>query len=519
MSQAAVPKTLIPAKEQVWCPGGRWWSDGFAIALTSIFFAIDLTLVLRHAMWRDEWAVMQVAHRVSFGTVTGLVAHSGVPFTWYWFAWLFDALRLDPWGLLVCHALISGACVFVVAHFAPFSRPQKVLFAFGYFPLFEWGMIVRDYAIGMLAALVACLLFTQVRRRPIAFALAIAALGQTTAFGAPIGGALLAAYLVDLWQDRRPQRGRVSVGRMLACAAILLTSVGLTYWFCRLIPGSWHKQYPLGRAGDYALWFAQGIGNIWRGDCPIPFRGQWNSNMMDAWPWVEFCLGLGAMVVVSLLLLRSPAAVTFYLLATLGVAMINMMNVCVVRHCGHYFLVLLMAYWIYLRSAHPPFLPPAAATVLERLGRVLPAGFISVLAVQCFVAAEMVTEAQAVSFSGSRDAADLIRRRAPSDDPIIGDVDFSVAPVSAYLNRPIYVPYRNAYCTYLIEDEKERFVPVPPQDLRRAIDSVISATGHDVVLLLNYAPQIAGDRVELLGVVNQTMVPDEQYMIYLVRRR
>ncbi len=128
---------------------GRWRRTlpaPYDAGVTLAFLAINCWLVFRHAMWRDEWAVWLVTRASSLGEVWAQTRCRGHPIGWYLSAWALDRLGAYPWGLKVLHILISTTTIYLLCARGPFSRVQKFLFAFGYFPLFEWGTIMRCYS-------------------------------------------------------------------------------------------------------------------------------------------------------------------------------------------------------------------------------------------------------------------------------------------------------------------------------------------------------------------------------------
>ena len=55
--------------------------------------------------------------------------------------------------------MLATATVYIVLRFSPFTRLQKTLFAFGYFPFYEYAIVCRSYALGVLLLFIFCVLF------------------------------------------------------------------------------------------------------------------------------------------------------------------------------------------------------------------------------------------------------------------------------------------------------------------------------------------------------------------------
>ena len=145
---------------------------------------------------------------------------------------------------------------------------------------------------------------------------------------------------------------------------------------------------------------------------------------------------------------------------------------------------------------------------------------LAVFAVQCIAGVSAAVYEQAVPFSGSREAADIIRQKAPPNIPIIGDVDFAVAPVSVYPDRPIYIAGRGEYCTYCPVDAKRRFTPLTPQEMVQSASDLMATEHSDVIIRsTTIFPLRTSDQVEPLGAASRSIIGDEVYLIYRIKYR
>lgn len=490
--------------------------NAFVITFTALFFVLNLRMVLDHAMWRDEWAVIQVGHHRSLIDMYNTMSHSGHPVGWFACAWAFDHLGLNPWGIKVFHVLISTTCIWLFLRYSPFTSLEKVLFVFGYFPFFEYGGRVRDYAAAMLALTIACIVFTSAVRRPIAFGLALAFAAQTNSYGTIVGVAMGVAYLFDLWWDRRPEPKQVQGGRIAIGMAIALFSMFVAYWHTRPLSNGFHGG-PAGPGIPTPTLLLHGVGNIWSAYFPIPFRGIWDTNILLPSPEIQFALGIVLFIAVVFLLLRAPTALLFYIVATLELVAFNAIHPSGIRHYGHLFVVLILSFWMdgYNRKVALPRNPfTDLQSRWEKHRRHL---LIAILCTQTYAGITMSLTEAYVPFSGSLEAAEIIQQNFLPETPIVGDIDYAVAPVSAYLDRPIFIPYRDEYCTYCKEDPRRRFSTSTLTEIAAAVNKLMLANHHDVALITNYPMNLGGSYVERVAVVQASMVQDEVFAIYRIR--
>ena len=109
------------------------------------FFAVGLFGVLNHAMWRDELNPWLIARDTA--TLSDMLAalhYEGHPVLWYLILRAVQAVTLNPVAMQLLHLGIGTATVWLVVRFAPFRAWQKVLFAFGYLPFYEYLLVSRN---------------------------------------------------------------------------------------------------------------------------------------------------------------------------------------------------------------------------------------------------------------------------------------------------------------------------------------------------------------------------------------
>ena len=159
MTPEAAPHEPLPGD------GNRrrdWLPDGFTCCLIAAFFVANTFVVVNHVMWRDEtqfWLI--VRHVPSFAALIRQLGYEGHPIAWFLCLWILNKLGAGLLGMKLFHVVVVTATIYLFTRYAPFSRAAKVLFAFGYFPFFEFGTIVHYYAIEILFVMLACVAFTR----------------------------------------------------------------------------------------------------------------------------------------------------------------------------------------------------------------------------------------------------------------------------------------------------------------------------------------------------------------------
>jgi hypothetical protein len=494
----------------------------FVLGLVAAFFLCNLWAVLGHALWRDEWHVWLTTYdSSSLRSMYEHCAHAGRPLGWYFLAWLVVQLGFYPLGLKLFHVLVSTLCIFVFARYSPFTRMQKVLFAFSYYPFYEYGTIMRDYAFEMLLLFVTCIVFAAPRRRPILFGCMLALLFQTHSMGILLGLALGAAYLFDLWWRGDPRSSRLPVAAIACGMGIAIVSLVLAYIVMRPAYPDWVYLGPPPPESSWLARAAVTMGYLWRSFCPIPFQGHWNSNLLDAWPWLQSGLGCAVVVSLMLLLAKRPTALVFYAasiaaLVTLYCQMGALYCPNAMRYHGHFFMALVAAFWLAASTRAGENSRTALRTILD-CERFRPALLTGVLSVHVVVAAIAVAQEQVIPFSGSREAARIIQAAFPPDVPVIGDCDYTLASVQGYLQRPVYYACRREYCNYFKLDDKRSCAPLPPEVLSRILADFVAHEKREVALVVNYPLRVSSDRIELVATINDSIAATEVFMIFRVK--
>lgn len=411
------------------------WPQAFWLALP-LFVGVLFFGMRAHELWRDEtqaWAVTRDSASLMSLLGPGL-RYEGHPPLWYLLLYPATRLTHDPLAMQWLHAALAAACVALILWRATFPKWTRVLLAFGYFPLYEWGVLSRNYAVGLLALLVALSLYPRRRERLIPLAVALALMALSNAYALLVAGALAGALLLEAWRERaagRPWPGTTEQ----RFGALLIVGAGfaLSVMFLLPPPDRWSGQDTTLDARH----LIGGLAAIWNGWVPLPEFGNynfWNTNVVtfESWKWTTLlraALGMGLVGATAGQLRRHTAALAFLLLGTGTLVLFTALRwPGYLRHHGHFFIVFVGALWLAAGSGQAP---------LSRATRL----FLLVLAL-VHVAAGGWALAMDLKypFSDSRAAAQYIRAGRLNDLPIVGTRDCIVSPLATYLDRHIYYP-------------------------------------------------------------------------------
>lgn len=507
----------------------------FAPALTAAYALVLSFALFHHEMWRDEihpWVLARDSAGV-FELFRNL-KYEGHPGLWCLLLMPVTRLTNSPVGMQILHLLIASTTIFIVAKYAPFSTLQKILFAFGYFPLYEYGVKSRGYALGLLFVVVTCVLLRQRWRHPLWLALVLCLMSHTSVHACIIAVSITFGLALDYWLNRRTLAAddRVDVRRVYAAFVIVLGVILLAV--LQLSPPADAYQ-ALGYREDHirrVLTFLQRA--FFSPHCFFVIQ-TWLEAWVSSWAGLEaseaqqvirnlhdlfgiyVCAFLATIVVYCR---RQPVAQVVFLCCGAGLLhFFTLIHGGRVRHYGFFMIALILLLWgaryltVWSRDEEegPPMREARAS-----FGSMLLTGLLVLHALSGLNAVAADIEHP---FSLGKRAAEYIQAENLDSLPMIGYPDHSVATVVGYLQRKrkvYYVP-RNREGSFTLFDLKSQ---------RHVDDSVVllqtrtlaDRTGGKILMILNrpFSIDLAAQyEIRPLASFTGAMCPQENFYLYL----
>jgi hypothetical protein len=425
----------------------RLGSERLFVALTfAAYLALTLWLALHHEVWSDEsdpWLLMRDGGLRVLLEQTGY-GHRGTPALWFLAIWPFAASGATVLAQQLLNvAFAAGAILLFLLH-APFGRMPRVLFAFGYVASFEYAVISRPYSAMMMLLFAAAALWQKRTERPVAFAVVVALLANTTVHGLILGGFFGLISLVEAW---------TGAGRRRFLSLAIMLAGGLAA-AAQLLPRA---------AGQESLYRVE-LDTVWYALAAALFPEARTSTAL-----------LPAIVIFALVAFavrRSlPAQVILWGATTALMLVFTFVWVGGHRHTGILLLVVLVSLWM------------ARVDGRQGIGRAAMIGLSVALGWSVLFAARAWRDESRLAFSGSREAAQYIRTNLERV-PIAAHRPMACSPILAYGRSSFYYPGRGESGSYMRWDRKfqlEQDVPV-----REAVARANRELGGDRwVLLLN----------------------------------
>jgi hypothetical protein len=440
----------VPGKSSFWEP-----ENNFSLGITLIFLLLGFIGILRHEMWQDELqAWMTARDSFSLTELSAAVKYQGHPLLWYLLLYPLTRLTHNPLAMQIVHVFIAGAMVWVFARFSPFTRLQKALFIFGFFPLYEYTVISRGYGLGILFLFLFCAFYKERLKKYVLLSLLIFLLAQTSATGLVVAIALQAVLVFEIIVDRQ-FRQQVSKTGLVFMLTVFFAGVTVCLWQCippadSGIATQWYTQldyFRLERIASqiYLSYFASPY--YWSPAVPL-----W---AYEGGLLLKACLAGAIFLYCCLLFLRQPKVLFLYLCGTLGLsAFFYLKYEGYSWHHGHLYILLFVCFWL---SAYYPDTSSLAAKSdkLSAFCKKYQGFFISVLLISQLVqGARVYLQDCFHNFSSAKQAAQFIKKQGLEKMPIIGEPDYMASPVCGYLDKKIYYLRGKRFGSYIRWDRR-----------------------------------------------------------------
>lgn len=533
----------------------------------AVFVVLCAVGIVNHEMWRDELQAWMLARdSASIGELWQNIKDEGHPALWHLCLYWLTQWTRNPLAMQLFHLIIATAVVCLFVGFAPFSRLHKALFAFGYFPLYEYALLSRNYAIGVFFMFCFCLLFSQRRRNYLLIAVVLALLANTNLYALLISFSLGTTLILDSLATGELRELSSRNRRVIASIAILAAG-----WLISLLQitrplRSLSVVRPLEQMrtetittvgtsiGGEIKRLALAICKIYESHLPIPnvFRVEfWNSHLLQSDRFfprigqlsVENILALIISLLIVIVFLRffarQPLILFTYISGTSGLIVFEYLVLeGVNRHCGHLFILLLVCLWLAEAVGTRQTVPVAkVAASNKNAARVRSQGKLrhclaanSLLSVILF--AQVVSGVFAYSidlkypFSAGREVAEFIEERHWENLAIVGKSERKAATLSGYLDRQIHYPeshrlgsFWTTYSPQSDTDDLEDTLETAQKLLQRGDRQVLVVLSSELAPVHNikFDAETLSNEVFLTEVArfDRNVITDEKFYLYL----
>lgn len=483
----------------------------FKLSLTSslllfvLFIFCAATAAAYHEIWVDEahhWLLGRDSSSIS--NMIFNARYEGHPVLWNLVLYLITRITLEPIWMQYANLVIASIAVFLFLRSAPFSILFKILFISGYFVLYEYGVIARNYAMLMLFLFLTVLVYHQRWKKQMLWLLILAFLANTHLFGLIIA---LAFILPDFF-DRKTFTARFYI--------LFIASIALSVW--QIITPSDH-MFKWTLDGIFtAEKMGKAVSSFWRGFFPLQDLfsfNTWNSNFLltVSKPLVVILSVVTALL--SFLHLHTDRKLfAFYVFATGGIVLFIWISPLIlsVRHCGFLFLLFISTWWISKSGA--PKRAEQDSTLLQKTSN----GFLWItVIIQATAGLFAVKEDIAKPFSAAKEVAEYLKHERKNTLVLVSNHGAGPS-LSAYLKASLYYPEVNcsaSYCSW----NTTPFI-IHSDTLKARISRLQKTTTQTLTIVLNQPKELIGIkedslfRLQILEKFEESLVKNERYYVY-----
>src|SRR5436190_3883393 len=504
----------------------------FALMVTGGFFIIALLGMLSHEMWRDEhqaWLVARDANSLS--QLLDNMNYEGNPALWHFFLYWITRVTHDPIYMQAFHLLIATSFIFIFNRYAPLNNLHKILFSFGYFPLYEYAVISRSYALGILLVFGVCALYKNRTTKYVLIGVLLALLANVTIYAVVIACCIAGILVLDyfLYQQKN---GKAT---MQLAIGLIIFILGVAFSLYQIWPDK-DNSFPAPYATslvDFPRW-GEVLSKLFTTYLYIP---QINEHFWNTAIYFKNTLS-GGWVLLSVLIfaagilvfLRKPLMLLLYLGMTIGLFSVFYYTALMhSRYCGYLLIALVVCYWLSEYYPEKKY-DSTMASFGKRISKPFFTTILSFSVIGAIVAYSMEIQ---YKFSPSKEVGNYIKENKLDSLPVVGITDFTISPLATYLDKKLFYPQMNAFGSFTIWS-KRRIDQMNFQESVAALGTFIDKGNPKVLWIKDSAPQVSDGgtnqqdmekailrndlQVDLLKKWGSGIVEDERYFIYLVQK-
>ncbi len=420
------------------------------ILIPLIFILIGFFGALNHSLWRDEMQGWMVAWRSNSLKELWLNnAPSGHPVLWSMLIYMVKNSTANPLSMSILHWALGSFAVVLFWAYSPFTKLQKVLFTFGYFPFWEYYFVSRHYVIAEVLIFIFCVTYRFRRKTYILASLCIGLLANTHALAWSLSFACAITLLFEFFSSSSQRRQYLSnkFWRLDLLMSIVLTTSLIVFATVSLFV----SRNPFDFYGDNTslIHLLKVIGQFLGGYLLIIPN---DDRLIDllATSSVSICL----FSYISLSIRDSKKGLVFFIAGTAFLLVINYLffGANGLRYQGFYFLIFISSLWLKESdkvneiNAYDINLVKSASDNKNYLWkRLLP----FLLTIHLFYGLHMVLTDFRLPYSSAKAAATYIEKNNWQNLPIFATRDVETSTISGYLDKDFYYPELKGYGSYV----------------------------------------------------------------------
>lgn len=480
-----------------------------------IYVVINLFMLFHHESWRDEMQAFSIVRES--GSLTALsenTRYEGHPGLWFFI--LFVVKQIS--GTLLCakltHLLIICAAIFIFIMHAPIKPAWKIAIVFGYFFMYEYSVIVRNYSIGVFFAFLTCYFL---QKNKILYASgALALLVNSNAYAWLLGVVMLPAIVLGCYKTHFKE---TIIAACIGLSGILISVM------CIMPPED--SGYASGYFFSSDI-FIKAFSTIAKTFIPIPIPGIsfWNTSIFEINNTYAIAITalLLSFVIVTCCLYHLRSSFIAQLFFGLSIFVIVVFTAVkyfgAQRHHGHLFIAFIISLWLAelfkSKDKHPFSLHKIKIPGQPLLNKIVYGVIVLILSTQVFTSAIACYYDYKYSFSKAGEAAAYLKKNGMTNSTIVGYYDSPASAIAGYLNKKFFYPNTGRESTYITWDHAWNENPISDDTLLSLMH--IDTTNLSPLLITTYPINndslLKAENVQLVKHFYPAIERSEEFYLY-----
>ncbi|KAA9324941.1 hypothetical protein [Adhaeribacter soli] len=445
---ATNPKAISPLKAAI--------SDREKFSIYLFTFAFFLTTILKiahHEMWFDEtesWLIARDSN--SLGELLVNKQFESHPNLWYFILYGITRFSHNVYLMQVLHVVLATGAVFLFLRYATFPFFTRVLFCLGYFIFYEYSVITRLYALGLLLLFGACALYPYRYKYWLWFCLLLCLAAQANLFAAMIAGGIV---LICFFEYLKPTENKLLINSFKLWSGLLLLFSGFLYSMLSMVKHPNHSvQFSPEFSGKILV---KKIGYFFNAFFPVaPFRITfWQTNIVESSHVKVLCSLLVLGFIFYYFRRRKHFFFTYCCILLAMMAFFFLLYNGSLRHHGHMFMLFAVLAWLYnseLQRKNAAFTDrqykDKTATWLLNL----------LLFIHVFGGLQATAYDLKYKFSANEDLAAYLDTHFEAGTFITGTSEIATSPLAAYSKKfkKLYYYDTMRYGSFFADEKKAR---------------------------------------------------------------
>ncbi len=497
-----------------------YYSPWFIIA---IFSLLGLIGILNHAMWRDEmntWLIVRDSEswQELLYNIKCDRGHSGL---WHLSLALLRNIADTPVIMQLFHLILGIITISLFWLYSPFSRLQKILFTFSFYPFYEYLLISRNYAIGICLLFVFCAAFETRHKTYLILAIILGLMSNANIYIMFVAVALAFILLLDFCLNKELQKLYLNKRKfwdLILSSLIIISFFGIAIYFT--IPPADNTPNILGEEiinFDLRHLFKV-LGRVLGGYALI---------IPSSKRWLDLIIcGLIAsyiLLINCIYLWKKSIPLTFYVFAHLEIFIFIYVKHLSdsMRHLGHYYFIMITALWLasYYQENKDKLVINFQLFKFDSKKWHYSLLMI-ILYIQLLGGIYSFGRDLIVPFSASRETAHYILESHLENEFIVASRDVNMAALSGYLNRKLYYPELKKKGSFFLFSQRG-FENIPHDRVLKQIKLLFQQDKklNKIILILHKKLKIKSEELEITPIKNFTnsYINDEKFYLYSVR--